>query len=392
MIVRTLLIVGGLVASLVAVAIAEGQTTVESNATAPAVSLDRFFSPPAEFRGKLGDFRSVLVFDDGRPVRTAADWQQRRGEILQYWHGVMGEWPDLLEHPAIRYLSSERVENFTRCKVQVEVQAGDLQTAYLLIPDGPGPFPAVLSVFYDAESSAGLARWKGADLRAFGQDLARRGFVTLCLGDTLGVTDRKQRYTGTIQPISQLAHHAANCANLLASLPQVDAGRIGIVGHSFGGKWAMMASCLYDKFACACWSDAGVVWDESEPNTNWWEPWYLGYESGKKRTPGLVTSENPRTGAYRQLVEQGHDLHELHALMAPRPLLVSGGAFDRPRQWVALNHAVAVNELLGYHDRVAMTSRATHTPTPESNEQMYRFFERFLKAPAATQPAGEADH
>ena len=27
--------------------------------------------------------------------------------------------------------------------------------------------------------------------------------------------------------------------------------RIGIVGHSYGGKWALFASCLYDKFACA---------------------------------------------------------------------------------------------------------------------------------------------
>src|SRR5262249_60614329 len=89
--------------------------------------------------------------------------------------------------------------------------------------------------------------------------------------------------------------------------------------------------------------------------------------------------EDPRPGAYRRLVEGGHDLHELHSLMAPRPLLVSGGSEDPPERWRALNHAVAVNRLLGYEERVAMTNRAGHAPTAESNELIYLFFEHFLK-------------
>jgi hypothetical protein len=64
--------------------------------------------------------------------------------------------------------------------------------------------------------------------------------------------------------------------------------------------------------------------------------------------------------------------------MAPRPFLVSGGAEDSPARWVVLNHAVAVNQLLGQTDRVAMTNRRTHSPTAQSNEQIYLFFERFL--------------
>ena len=86
------------------------------------------------------------------------------------------------------------------------------------------------------------------------------------------------------------------------------------------------------------------------------------------------------------MIETGRDLHELHALMAPRPFLVSGGAEDPPERWQALNHTVAVNKLLGRSNRVAMTNRPTHDPTPESNEQIYAFFEHFLK------PAPPADH
>ncbi len=93
----------------------------------------------------------------------------------------------------------------------------------------------------------------------------------------------------------------------------------------------------------------------------------------------MLTSENPRTGAYKRLVESGNDLHELHALMAPRPFLVSGGSEDPPERWKALNHAIAVNRLLGYEQRVAMTNRPGHAPTIESNEQLYLFLEHVLK-------------
>ncbi len=162
-------------------------------------------------------------------------------------------------------------------------------------------------------------------------------------------------------------------------LSEVDPGRVGVMGHSYGGKWAMFASCLYDKFACAVWSDPGIVFDESRPNVNYWEPWYLGWEPGRTRKRGVITAESPRTGAYKRLIESGHDLHELHALMAPRPFLVSGGSEDPPERWRALNHTVAVNKLLGYQDRVAMTNRPAHNPTEESNEQVYMFLEHVLK-------------
>ena len=82
-------------------------------------------------------------------------------------------------------------------------------------------------------------------------------------------------------------------------------------------------------------------------------------------------------------MQAGDDLHELHALMAPRPFLVSGGSEDQPERWLALNHAVAVNQLLGVRDRVAMSNRPAHDPTPESNEQIYLFFEHFLQPRAA---------
>lgn len=223
----------------------------------------------------------------------------------------------------------------------------------------------------------------------FGYQLVKRGFVTLCIGGEAGVlSPENARASGMrheIQPLSCLAYAAASCSRALAGMSEVDPRRIGIVGHSFGGKWAMFASCLDESFACAVWVDPGVVWNEKDPNANYWEKWYLGYELGrpadKQRRPGVPDEGNPRTGAYQRLVAEGRDLHELHALMAPRPFLVSGGAQDRPEHWTALNHVVALNEFLGHTGRVAMTIRDGHTPTKESNAQVAAFLEHFLKGP-----------
>ena len=107
---------------------------------------------------------------------------------------------------------------------------------------------------------------------------------------------------------------------------------------------------------------------------NYWEPWYLGFDGERSRRPGPVTADNPRTGPYARMMAEGRDLHELHALIAPRPFFVSGGAEDPPERWVALNHLIAVNRLLGVTGRVGMSNRATHDPTPESNAQIVAFF------------------
>ena len=112
---------------------------------------------------------------------------------------------------------------------------------------------------------------------------------------------------------------------------------------------------------------------------NYWEPWYLGYHPKPWRRRGVVTESNPARGLYPRLLRDGRDLHELHALMAPRPLLVSGGSEDPPSRWRALRHLREVNQLLGHADRVAMTNRPDHSPNKDSNEIIYRFFEHVLK-------------
>ena len=340
------------------------------------VAIDEFFAPPKEWAGDFGAYRSPLKFADGTEAKSSDDWARRCAEILQFWHRTMGAWPPLLAKPRLEILKSEPRENFTQHRVRVELARDQFSEGWLLVPAGRGPFPAVLVPFYEPETGVGLNSSKHRD---FALQLTRRGFVTLSIGSPGGDAWRPDPGAATWQPLSYLAYVAANGHTALAQRMEVDPQRIGIVGHSYGGKWAMFAACLYEKFACCVTSDPGIVWDEARPNVNYWEPWYLGRDPAVTRMPGVISPERPRTGAYRELVGTGHDLHELHALLAPRPFLVSGGAEDPPERWRALNHLVNVNRLLGFTNRVAMTNRKTHDPTPESNEQLVEFFERFLK-------------
>jgi dienelactone hydrolase len=345
-----------------------------------AATLAPYFQPPQAWE-KPGAFRSPLQFDDGTRVQSAKDWPRRRGEILKYWHSVMGEWPPLLPKPAMETIREERRDGITQRRVNLEVAPQQKQEGWLLLPEGAGPFPAVLVVYYEPETSVGLNADDKHAFRDYGWQLAKRGFVTLNIGSPGGNAWKPETGKAVCQPLSFHAYVAANAWTALAALPQVDAKRIGVAGHSYGGKWALFAAALWDKFAAVAVSDPGIVWDESRPNVNYWEPWYLGQDTAlaKQREAGVPSDKNPRTGPYARLVADKRDLTDLHALICPRPFLVSGGSEDQPERWGALNHAREVNALLGFKDRVAMTNRRDHTPDEKANAVVWAFFERFLK-------------
>ena len=343
--------------------------------------VDSYFTPPTEWRGKFGKHRSPLLFNDGSKVKTPADWKRRRAEIREDWMRLMGQWPKLITEPKLAVLEEKRRENFRQLKVRFIWTPVESTTGYLLIPDGKGKRPAVVTVYYEPESAAGL---RDNPFRDYALQLARRGFVALSIGSTETTNNRTYATyypsikNATVQPLSMLGCAAANAWHVLAQRPEVDSKRIGIVGHSYGGKWAMFAASLFEKFACAAVSDPGTVFD-TRPSVNYWEPWYLGYHPKPWRKRGVPTADNPARGLYPKLLAAKRDLHELHALMAPRPFLISGGSEDPPQRWEALNHTIAVNDLLGVKNRVAMTNRPKHAPNAESNAVIYDFFEQFLK-------------
>lgn len=364
--------------------VSAGSDKTRSSAPGGAVrdSVERYFNPPAEFAGKFGDYASPLRFYNGKQVESPAEWGKRRREILERWHALMGKWPSLLVDQELKVLQSEKLESYTRHKVEFKWLPNEKTYGYLLVPEAGGIKPAAIVVYYEPETAVGINTKR--PYRDYALQLARRGFVTLSLGTT-DATARSEFSlyypsieNAAVQPLSTLAYAAANAWHVLAKVEGVDSKRIAILGHSFGGKWAMFASCLFEKFACGVWSDPGIVFGEDRPSINYWEPWYLGYHPKPWRKRGMITESNPSKGLYMRLRKQGLDLTDLHALMAPRPFMVSGGAEDPPDRWIALNHAIRVNDFLGFENRVAMTNRPKHAPDSEAMRQTCDFLEYCL--------------
>lgn len=357
----------------------QGLPTVDAKTSAIWKAIKPYFSPPQNYKGRYGDYRSPLVFyNSNDTVQTKHEWKIRRDQIRNQWMHMMGEWPPLLKDQELKILETTQKKGFTRHRIRFNWLPDKITEGYLLIPDGGGKRAAVIIVYYEPETAIGL----GKPNRDFALQLTKRGFVTLSIGTTQATEAGTYSLyypsieNAQVEPLSMLAYAAANAWYVLSKVPEVDSSRIGIMGHSFGGKWAMFASCLFDKFAAAVWSDPGIIFDESEESANYWAPWYLGYYPPPWKGKGWA--HYPEKGLYPKLRAKGHNLQELHALMAPRPFLVSGGAVDNPNSWFVLNYTRKVNRLLGYKDRVALTNRKSHSPTPRSNQIAYLFFEYFL--------------
>lgn len=348
--------------------------------------IEEWSRPTPEWVGNTEGYRSLLAMKEGKTVEDAGQWPTRRKEILEDWNAALGPWPPAVDRPGVEILEQRPREQFTQTLLRLQIGPNQSTEGYLLVPAGEGPFPAVLVVFYDPETSVGLKTARPN--RDFALQLTRRGFVTLSLG-TPGGDARKPDLAGaSCQPLAYYAYVSANAWKVLAQRPEVDAGRIGVLGHSYGGKWALFAGAFWEGFAAVCVSDPGIVFDETRSNVNYWEPWYLGADAALERKPGIPSPENPRTGAYARLIAAGRNLHEVEALIAPRPFLVSGGAEDPPERWKALNRVAEVYRLLGFPRRLGLTSRPDHDPSEASNAQIVAFFEFHLTPPPVAPPTG----
>lgn len=343
--------------------------------------IERFFKVPGEYADSFGSYQNLLFDSYGRDVTSAEEWKLKRDTLKSWWLSKMGVWPEIIRGNKMKRLDSIAFDGFTCYTVEFLWLPGEMTHGYLLEPTGAFNSPAVITVYYEPETAVGIG---DKPYRDFALQLAKRGFVTLSLGTTRTTLDKTYSLfypsidSVSMQPLNALAYAAANAFESLAMEESVDSSRIGIMGHSYGGKWAMFASCLYEKFACAAWGDPGIVFDETKGlNVNYWAPWYLGYYCPPWDDAWNRDGYRHARGVYNEL-KSCHDLHELHAMMAPRPFFVSGGEADDVSRWKALNHTVRLNHVLGYNDRVGMSNRVGHEPTAESNEEIYDFFRAFL--------------
>src|SRR4029077_17819014 len=165
-----------LVTILLATGDGSPKAVAQAQALRPPAELAESFRIPEKYRDDFGSFRSPLLFADGMPVKSAKDWPRRRAEILANWHRAMGPWPALIEKPVVETAKVTRRENITQHQLRLGIAlGGEMVDAFLLVPDGQGPFPAVVVVYYDAQTGVEL----GAKNRDYGWHLAKRNFLVL---------------------------------------------------------------------------------------------------------------------------------------------------------------------------------------------------------------------
>lgn len=129
----------------------------------------------------------------------------------------------------------------------VRYESGDIVIAgTLTIPAGDGPFPAVLLISGSGAQDRDETIFGHRPFFVLADHLTKAGIAVL------RVDDRGVGGTGGNLPqstTSDLAEDALAGVRFLASRPEIDAKRIGLIGHSEGGTVAPLAASRSDRVA-----------------------------------------------------------------------------------------------------------------------------------------------
>ncbi len=230
--------------------------------------------------------------------------------------------------------------HYVRRKISIQVQDGDRMPAYLLVPKGlRGPAPAVIC-FYGTTSGAGKETTVGLSgsqpgspperNRAFAIDMVEAGFVTFAAdylrdGERVRPDRRPYDTTDFYRAFPDWSVHGkdlwdtARAIDYLATLAFVDADRIGMVGHSYGGHSTIFSAALEPRIKAAVAN--GPVSDFLHHGLHWAVPKGAGNsQSLPAMRPYVLDRTRPAPLQF----------YEFTALIAPRPLWVGQPAGERP--------------------------------------------------------------
>lgn len=317
--------------------------------------------------------RPLLVDREGKPIRTLAGWKKRRAEIRRAWMTFLGPMPKKRPKVTLKVLRTDKLKTVTRQLVQYESEPGLNVEGYLLRPNelrNGEKHPAIVGLHQTTRDTIEqIAGVKGPESMQLGLKLAQRGFVVFCPRCFLwqsapnyraAVAAFKKRHPKTLG-MHKMLYDAMRGVDVLASLPYVDAGRIGAVGHSLGAKEALYLTAFDDRIKAAVASEGGIAFD----STNWDAPWYLG------------------KGIHAKGFERNH--HELVGLIAPRPFLVLGGekgrgAADGNRSWPYLAAAHPVCRLYKQPVRIGIYNHGQgHSIPPKAMSRLVEWLETYLR-------------
>ncbi len=313
---------------------------------------------------------------------TRAGFEQRRIETLQGMEHVMGPLNPLPQRAVqMRLLEQTQEPLFTRRKIAYLSEPDDWTPAWLFIPrTRRGRLPAVLCLHqttkFGKDEPAGLGG--NPDLR-YARELAERGFVTLA-PDYPGFGEyRFDPYAhGYASATMKGIRNHLRAVDLLASLPEVDASRIGVIGHSLGGHNGLFLAA-FDTRVRAVVSSCGFTS---------FARYYGGDLSGWSHN-GYMPRIAERYA--KDPARMPFDFPELLASLAPRAVFVNAPLrddnFDISGVRECLDFARPIYaKVFGAVDRlVAVHPDAGHSFPLEVRRRAYEFLERWIGAQARPQ-------
>ncbi|MDQ3686796.1 MAG: acetylxylan esterase [Acidobacteriota bacterium] len=335
----------------------------------------------------------------GRTI-TAGEWSVRREGIERVLAPFLGAAPSL--KPALAPKVSEETDlgDNTRRKLTFETEPGERVPAYLLIPKSiRGRAPAVLCPHQTTQAGkkepAGLA---GDPTLHSALHLVRRGYVTitwdaLCFGER---HDPASGHYGDALPfyrkhpqwslLGKMIWDASRAIDYLETLDFVDPSRIGSVGHSHGGITTLFGMAL-DRRIKAGAINCGFDTFRIDGNTwRWSHATALMPRLGFYVSSPYVNMDLYRAVPDSEVIQTPFDMHELLALVAPRPLLLSTSDADfvfPNGGWSArqsLARVEPVYQLLGARERLgSFFFSGGHNFPPEASSKAYDWLDRWLK-------------
>ena len=319
-------------------------------------------------------------------ARACAD---RRRELLAKMERVMGPFPRQKKKPPLDVQTLETVDlpTHTRSSITFVSEEGDRVPGFLLRPKNlKGRAPAMLCLHQTiVQGAAEVAGVSGDPNLHYGQELAERGYVVMApdypdlpLSQGFGGYRFDAYRHGYASNTMKAIWNHARAVDLLETLPEVDAARMGCIGHSLGGHNSLFVAAFDERLRVAVTSSGFTSFAK----------YYGGELSGWSQLrymPLIATQyhDNPS--------EMPFDFTDVLEALAPRPVFINAPLRDSNFDYTGVDDVVrTVREAcaadFNAEDRLLVRHPdAPHSFPPEVRHEAYEFIDKWLEHKKSTE-------
>ncbi len=326
------------------------------------------------------DRTNLLIYRNSKgeivPVKSRGDWLKRRASVLQGMQEVMGPLPGKEKRCPVEVKIEEEVDcgTYIRRFITYASEPNARVPAYLLIPkealSSKKKFPGILCLHQTHALGQKVVVGLGNSPNdQYGVELVQRGFV--CLAPAYPLLANYQPdlkalgyQSGTMKAIWDNIRGL----DLLESLPYVNRGGFGAIGHSLGGHNSVYTA-VFDERIKVIVSSCGLdsYRDYYDGNIKGW--------TSERYMPKLL--DYP-------LAEIPFDFHEMIGALAPRACFISAPLGDTNFKWRSVDDifkaALPVYQLHRASNKLRVIHPdCGHAFPPEIRVMAYRLFEESLR-------------